>query len=494
MDRHAHTHFHLPAPLDRVTVDALQEFNAIGRRIMWREPIDALRPGFRLVWDGVDPTEERRIYRWLRLRYEVIAKLREARAYTRGTGGAAIVIISMDGAPPDEPLDLANLQTVHRLVVRDRFEIWPDPQIDLDPLSPWFLSSRHYLVTGSHRSFRVHASRVVRFDGLPIPDRSRQVRNGWGGSEFDLIYDVLRDFGSSREDAAEAITLLTQGVFKMQGFAEAMSSKEGQKKILRRYKAMRLGMGTLGDIVIDAQHEGYELQSRTFSGLGELLDRIKAALQASQDMPEVLLDGSRSAGLNGGKDGDDIRGWYDFVGASRSDYYERQLMQLLVVLLSQPDSPTGGIVPEGFAVEWPPMWTPTPSESADIRNKNSSSRANDIASGVVDSRTAATDKDLAEIYTMPDPRPIDQGSLEPDQDPSTLVIQDESQIPDNETPVSAIAAARRMGFSSAGPVLRMIQDERIRVWRATPASPYRVLLSEVAREMSLQPVQEPLAS
>ena len=129
MDRHAHTHFHLPAPLDRVTVDALQEFNAIGRRIMWREPIDALRPGFRLVWDGVDPTEERRIYRWLRLRYEVIAKLREARAYTRGTGGAAIVIISMDGAPPDEPLDLANLQTVHRLVVRDRFEIWPDPQI-----------------------------------------------------------------------------------------------------------------------------------------------------------------------------------------------------------------------------------------------------------------------------------------------------------------------------------------------------------------------------
>jgi phage-related protein (TIGR01555 family) len=492
MDRHAGTSYERPIPLDSYQVDALQEFNAIGRRIIWREPQDALRPGFRLVWDGLTPALEQRAYRWLRRRFDMLARVKQARAFARGTGGGAIVIIAKDGRDPSEPIDLAALERVHRLVVKDRFEIWPDPQIDFDPESLYYGTARHYIVQGSTKHLRVHASRVVMFDGLPISDRSRQRRSGWGGSYFDLIYSELRNYGSSHEDAAEAITLLTQGVFKVQGFADAVNKGDGDF-VARRYAAMRLGMGTLGDIVIDSTGEDYSIQSRTFAGLGDILKAHGDALIAATDMPEVVLRGNRSAGLNGGSEGDDLKAWYDLCGSERTDNYESQLLELLEVVLAEPDSPTDGIVPPDLGIEWPAMWTPTEAQAAEIRVQRSTARANDIAANVLDPTEARTDPDLAEYYELAegdvDPatglvaKPRAPGSTKASLEPDETMVQDEAAIPEDETPLSATAAANRLGFASAGPILRMIREQRIRVWRATPSSPYRVLLSEVSREM-----------
>jgi phage-related protein (TIGR01555 family) len=497
MDRHAGTTFDRPMPLDGYQVDALNEFCALGRRIIWREPADALRPGFRLEWEGQTPALERTVYRWLRRRYDLIGKMKQARAFARASGGGAIVVIAQDGRDPSEPIDLPNLKRVVRLVVKDRYEIWPDPQIDYDPESIYYGTARHYIVQGATKRLRVHASRVIRFDGLPVTDRSRQQRNGWGGSYFDLIYTELRNYGSSHEDAAEAITLLTQGVFKVAGYADAVS-KNDSEFVGRRYAAMRLGMGTLGDIVLDS-NESYEVQSRTFAGLAELLAALTKAVIAACDMPEVVISGNRSAGLNGGSEGDDLRAWYDLCGSERTDHYEQQLLDLLAILLAVPDSPTGGIVPDDLGVDWPAMWQPTETQAAEIRVQRSTARASDIAAGVIDETEARTDDDLGEYYDLADtdpetgepvtPRPPSRArSLEPDET-DNLLVQDESAIPAGETPVSATAAAKRLGFASPAPILRFIREGRIRVWRAGKGSPYRVLLSEVTREMH-QPLEQ----
>lgn len=483
MDRHASTDYVRPVDLPSTTVDALAEYNPIGRRIIWREPLDALRPGFRLLWDGLDPAVEQQTYRWLRRRFDLLSKVKEARAFARATGGAGIILICADGREHHEPLDITGLRRVTRLVVKDRYELWPDGQIDYDLESPYYGTSRHYLVQGSTRLLRIHASRVVRFDGLPTSDRSRQMRNGWGSSVFDLIYAELRNYGSSHEDAAEAITLLTQGIFEVDGYAAAVSAGDADF-VARRYAAMRAGLGTLGDIVLDKKTEGYRIESRSFAGIEGILKAHGDALIMATDMPEVILRGNRSAGLNGGKGGDDVRGWYDFVGSERTDHYETPLMELLGVCLAEPDSPIGGVVPADLGIEWPAMWQLGEDEAASLRVARSSARANDIAAGVITSLEARTDSDLAEYYELDElPPPLRPGqSLEPDEHVDDLEVEPESAIPEGETPISATSAARRLGYASAGPILGLIHAGRIRVWRLSPGSPYRVLLSEVVRE------------
>lgn len=482
MDRHVGTTFEPPVPLDSTQVDALAEFNALGRRIIWREPMDALRPGFRIEGEGLDPVLERKAYRWLARRFQLIAALKKARAFARATGGAAIVIVAADGRTPDQPLDLAGLQRVHRLVVKDRFEIFPE-LIVLDPESPYYGTSEHYQVAGGTKAFRVHASRVVRFDGLPLSDRSSVIRNGWGGSVFDLIFAELRNYGSSYEDAAEAVGLLTQGIFEIADYGELINTGRGDQ-IEARYAAMRMGLGTLGDIVLDAGKEKYTLQSRSFAGLDALLAKFLEAVIAATDMPEVILRGNRSAGLNGGSGGDDLRGWYDLCGSERADHYESQVLDLLLVLLSDPESPTGGLVPADLGVDWPAMWAPTEAEAATVRVQRATARASDIAAQIIDPTEARTDADLGEYYTLGEtvtPHAPPTRTLEPDEIDG--LITDEAAIPPGEIPISATEAARKMGYASASPILAMIRSERIRVWRASAGSPYRVLISEVAREM-----------
>jgi hypothetical protein len=160
-------------------------------------------------------------------------------------------------------------------------------------------------------------------------------------------------------------------VFKVKGYADAVNRGDADF-VARRYAAMRLGMGTLGDIVLDGGgSEEYSVQTRTFAGLGDILDRLGDALIAATDMPEVVLRGNRSAGLNGGSEGDDLKAWYDLCGSERTDNYESQLLALLEVLLAERDSPTDGIVPPDLGIEWPPMWSPTEAEAAEIRVQRS---------------------------------------------------------------------------------------------------------------------------
>ncbi|MCA9683239.1 MAG: DUF1073 domain-containing protein [Myxococcales bacterium] len=491
MDRHASTRFEQPMQLPYTDVDAMLQFNALGRRIVYREPEDALREGFVLVWEGLDPAVEGKVSRWLRRRYHVVQLLKRARAFARAYGGSVVIAVADDGRRSDEPLDLVNLRRVPKLFVRDRWEVQPAEQLDLDPASHTYGEPEHYLLVNSPRNYRIHASRVIRFDGFDLPDRIRERQHGWGGSVFDLVFAELRNLGASMEDAAEAITLLTQGIFKIDGLLAAMDRTGGEELIARRYRALRLGLGTLGDIVIDKQREEYALEGRTFAGIGEILDILRSAIVAATDMPRVILMGETPAGLNNGANAGEVRAWYDFVGAQRSDIYEDALLRLLEILLSAADSPTGGVVPFDLGVDWPKLWQLTEGEAATVRLTHAQARATDKSAGMLSDEELRTDNDLAEHYdlersedgvvTSVDREQSDAAETAEAAEAEPTVVQDESTIPTDEVLVSALSAAQRMGGRSAGPIIAMIREGKIRGWRRSPGSPWRVLMSEVMR-------------
>lgn len=472
LDRHASTTFDPSVSLDEATVDALMMFCGLARKIVWRKVEDAMRPGFTLTGEvfASDPALGRTCSKWLRRR-GVLATIKLAKASARATGGAMIFAATNSGRFAD-PLDKAGERVVN-LVVRDRFEVQPHGQVALDPDSPWYGSCERWRVRGQTRDHLVHTSRLVRLDGEPISDRARAYRDGWGASVLDLVFAELRNQGLTSDSAAEAVTLLTQGVFRMKGYHEALASSDASK-IAARYRAIRAGLGTLGDIVLD-ESESYDLKSRTFSGLADIREIVESALLLACDYPRLILLGETTPGLSGNASGE-IRSYYDAVAAEREDAYEPALLELCSLLLADPRSPLGGIVPPDLGIEWPSMWSPSPAEKADLDIKAAQRRKLDAE--LLSPAELRTDTQLGEVYDL------DELALGGDPASPADPLADAAPAPEPELPIGGEQlvglreAARALGYRSSAPVARLVRDGQIRHWRAGTGRA-RVLWSEV---------------
>lgn len=460
LDRHTSTRFVTPAPLTPDEVDALMMHSGIARKIVWRKVDDAMRAGFALVGGPLDadPRLAVECVRWARRR-GVHAAAKLAKALARATGGAVVLPVLSGGGALEEPLDRASIRGVARFVVRDRFEARPLGTVSLDPLSPWYGQAEHWQIQGRTRTHRVHASRLIRFDGEPISDRARESREGWGASVLDLLYSRLRNYDTVGDAAAEAVTLLTQGVWSLPGYAEAIAAGNAEK-IAARFRAMRAGLGTLGDIVIDAAGgESYQVHGRSFAGLADIREIVESALVAASPYPRIVLLGETTPGLSGGASGE-LKSYYNDVEACQVDELEDPILDMLGLVLADPRSPLGGLVPPDLALRWASLWTSTPDELAATRLKAAQRRRLDAE--VVDRVELRTDPDLVDIYDLADesvmPEPpaveLDAAPVEPD-------------LPmDGEPLVEISAAARQLGMRSSAPLRRLVESGALRSWRA----------------------------
>ncbi len=489
LDRHTETTFVPPMPLDRGTIDALYQFNAVARRIVDREPEDATREGFEIaelegnkaVADALDDAG-------------LLTAVGRARKWARAQGGAAIIPLVDDGArTAAEPLRMQTVIRVRGFRVVDRHEIWPETYCD-DPGSPRVGLPEVYRVQfGSQASIRVHGSRVVPFQGLDLPDRVLAQRNGWGGSLLDLVWAEVRNWCSSNDYVAELVTQLTQGVFKQKDLSAAVAAMaeqdgdEGTRAIVARFEAMKIGMGILGDIVLDAEGEEYELQQRTLAGLKDAMDALVTALVAATGIPRVILLGETPGGLHAGSDAPEIRAWYDHVATLQRELYSRPVRALVRLVLSAREGPTSGRVPTSITINWRPLWQPSEAEQLAADLQRAQRRATDVSSAVVTAAEARRDPDLEKHYGQlqggsPTTGDLPGDEIEGEVGTATLAMPGVtaapvSSIPAGESLMSAQEAAARLGVG-AGAIHGMARRGTIQAWRV--GSRWRYAWSQIA--------------
>lgn len=488
LDRHSRTTFESPMPLTMSEVDGLLEFQAVARRIVRREPDDAMREGFEIA--ELDDAQRSAVEQ-ASARLGLVGKIKAARTWSRAYGGGAVIMMIDDGAPPWEPIRWSTLRGLRAIKAVDRYQLHVT-QYDRDPASPDFGEPLMYslAIQGvASANSKIHASRVARFLGTELPDRVMLARGGWGGSFLDLAWAELRNWCSSNENAAEAITLLSQGVFSSDYLADAMAAGDTQKAI-DRMEALHVGLGLLGDIVIDKSKEDYAIHQRTLAGLRDALEALTTALVSATDMPRSVLMGEVPGGLNSGEAAGEIRSWYDHVASIQPEIYSPPLTKILRVLLHGSDGPLLGRVPPGWKVEWPSLWQMTDAEQATIRLQRAQARAADATVGAVTEDEIRQDRDFVEHYAidpdMPAPgRPEATGFAVPgamaasDPKPAALPAikeADESEFPADEALVSLAEAARRMG---CGPAAIRSMAARGEIPAARVGTRWRVAMSQV---------------
>lgn len=484
LDRHARTEFVPPINLPISSLDALIEFSGIARRIVFRESEDATRRGFEL--EGFEETTTKAIEKE-KQRIGLLPNVGEARAWSRAFGGGAVVLVVDDGRESHEPIDFSNLRKLRALRTVDRQELqvalWderPDSSRFGLPLI-WVLNSQF-----GASSF-LHRSRVIPFTGTLLPLRSRIARGGHGGSELDLVWAELRNWLTSNEYAAEAITVLSQGVFKVKGLADAIDADDIDE-VVARFEALRIGMGMLGDIAVDGEGEDYQILGRSIAGLRDALDGLTSALVAATDMPRAILLGETPGGLNSGENAGEIRSWYDHVSSLQGTIYTPAVRRILEVMLRASEGPTRGQLPADWSIVWAPLWEPTEGEQATTDLTSAQRRAVDRNTGAVSPDELRQDPDYVRLYGIdpadpapPPAPPVEAGGAplpgegdeledESEGDPlddaeGAAIVATRMLPPPGEQLISARQAGVRLGYKTGSAVRQMAVNGSIPAWR-----------------------------
>ena len=211
----------------------------------------------------------------------------------------------------------------------------------------------------------------------------------------------------------------------------------GAETLRSRIQLMDLARSVCRAILVDAEKESFERVATSFAGLPEVMDKLMMRMSAAAEQPVTLLYGRSPAGMNATGESD-IRGWYDNVAEGQTDELKPRLERLLTLMFLAKDSPTRGVVPSQWCIEFNPLWLPTDKEEADTKKVIADTYvalvggnimtdaeagiglASDFPTIDVEARTELAEADKEEgvrpreVNTPPVPEPGDEGGGPPE--------------------------------------------------------------------------------
>ena len=424
--------------------------DAYAARIAEAVPKHALRRGFSVK---VGDTELETAINTAITELHITPRLREAWTWARVFGGGAVLLGCDDGRDASEPLDERALRRVLFLSSVTSREIWPETW-EYDPLNPRFGEPVIYRLSrvgggGGMDTSRVHHSRLVRFEGLPTTRQRRITLKGWGESYLQRAIDLLTEWNGAHAAVNDLVQQSSIGVFKMTDLMSLVASDpEGLLK--KRMEAFDMSVSVAKSVLIDKDETYERTEVGALTGLPDLLDRYSLRLAGALEMPVSILLGREPAGLNATGEAD-TRAWYDAIDAERETILKPAVERIVKLLLVSQEGPTSARVPDGWSVEFPPLWQPTESERATLRKTVADTDAVYLQNGVLTPEEVARSRYRPEGWSAeteidldarPAPGAPDDGSTEPPSLPAA------SDAPPAEQ--EGLAAPARSGMGGAG--------------------------------------------
>ena len=375
-------------PLTRLTdnyalLNSLYRDNWVVQNVVGLMVDDMLREWYAL--GGISPQEQDALSqeeRRIGIRERISEGLRWGRLY----GGAAGLILIDGQEDLSRPLDLELVYpgAFRGLYILDRWQgVTPDLELTMDRGEA---VPRYYSITDAagHTVTRVHHSRVVRFTGRDLPLLERQAELYWGESEVEALYKEVVAHDNVSANMAALTFQANVNTMEMKGVEQLLSiaSPAMQKRfwaVMQAQSVLRTNYG------IQLVEEGNKITNTqyTFTGLQEVYESMCLNLCGASHYPMTKLFGRSPGGLNSTGESDS-RNYYDYVDSQREAKLRPVLEQLLPVICMS----AWGHVPEGLDFTFPPLWTPTAAEIAEIVLKKAQAIRDTFQAGLFQADTA----------------------------------------------------------------------------------------------------------
>lgn len=354
-DVNSATKFTFDHRIDAKTLDNLYSGDGIAKRIVDLIVNDATRD-FIEVEEALEAE-----YTRIKLKEELVMSLKFARLY----GGAVCVALVNDGQEFDQPINYNRINQLIKLRTYDRWQVtWTSADLNNDPLSPDFGEPEYYQISPLVGTpYRVHKSRLYRFDGVETTERIKVSNNGWCDSVLQSCFNGLMQYGSVAGYSANIIRDFIQVVIGVNGLSEMLrQGRDGD--VVKRAHIIDMTRSVANTIFMDSSGETYDKKASSVSGLDSLWDKFKEKLSSETGIPLTKLFGESVGGLSSGTN--NTRQWYDDVQAYRDAEVPPFIEWVNNILSNQ-------VVwknrPKSLEYSFPSLWTPSEGEYADIKLK-----------------------------------------------------------------------------------------------------------------------------
>lgn len=289
-------------------------------------------------------------------------RVQDALTAARLYGGAAIYINTGDDQK-DQPLLPGAKREIKSLVVMTPLTLVPG-EINRDIESQYYGKPEFYTITRQNNAgqVRIHASRLVVFHGIDVPDdagAANTSNQGWGDSVLQSTLDAIQQLDGTMANMASLVFEAKVDVLKFEGFAEMLANHEDEA-VIRRLSTQAAMKGINGAVVIDTKDD-YDQKTASFGGLPDLITKFQDAVSGAARIPSTRLYGRASAGLSGTGDGDE-RVYFDRIGHMQATEItpETRLLDELIIWQAL------GQRPADIFYEWAPLRQLSESERAEI--------------------------------------------------------------------------------------------------------------------------------
>ena len=340
--------------------------------------------------------ELERVQRVTALRERVNEGLRWGRLYG---GAAGLVMIRGQEGMLGQPLELESIYpgTFQGLYILDRWQgVVPGMELVFEGGEP---VPAYYSITDARGNTvaKVHHSRLVRFTGRDLPFLERVAELYWGESEVEALYNDVVKHDNVAANMAALTFRANVDTMEVQNLDQLFSVTSGEQQrrfwnVMQAQSVMKSNFGmqlvNRGDQIKNTQY--------TFTGLQEVYDSMCLDLSGASRIPVTKLFGRSPAGMNATGESD-LRNYYDYVDTLREAKLRPILEKLLPVLAMS----AWGAVPDGLDITFPPLWTPTAAEVAEIALKKAQAIRDTFQAGLFRADTAQRElKKLADETGM----------------------------------------------------------------------------------------------
>ena len=380
-------------PLTRMTdnyalLNSLYRDNWVVQNVVGLMVDDMLREWYKLR-GTISPEYQDELARVERVT-QIRARLNEGLRWGRLYGGAAgLILIRGQEGMLDQPLDLESIMpgTFAGLMILDRWVgVVPEMGLVQDIGDPDFGLPDYYMVNNAEGKVvaRVHHSRIVRFTGRDLPYLEKIAELYWGESEVEALYkDVVAHDNVSSNMAALTFqaNINTQEVQNLEQLF-SLGSTEQQRRFWNTMQAMSVVRSNFGIQLINKGDAVHNTQY-TFAGLQEVYESMCLNLCGASHYPMTKLFGRSPAGMNATGESD-LQNYYDYVDSQREAKLRPALERLLPVMAMS----AWGAVPDNLQIDFPPLWTPTAKEVAEIAKGKAEAIVTVFQGGLLDQHAA----------------------------------------------------------------------------------------------------------
>ncbi len=305
--------------------------------------------------------------------------------------GGAVGFIMIEGQAPMTPLRLETISEgkFKGILPLDRWMINPVLTRRIKEMGPNLGKPELYDVVTTATgipAWRIHHSRLIRFDGVTLPFQQKMTENEWGMSVVERIWDRLTAFDSATVGAAQLVYKAHLRTYKVEKLRELIAlGGPAFEALLKNIDLIRQFQSNEGMTLMDAK-DTFETHQYSFSGLDDILSQFAEQISGAVGIPLVRLFGQSPKGFSTGDA--DLANYYDRV----SSLQERRLrLPVRRVLDIMHRSELGKPLSDDFTFEFNPLWQMSDVDRSTVAVNTTTAIVNALDAGLMTTKAAMTD-------------------------------------------------------------------------------------------------------